>query len=140
MISFVVNGGGGGDIGAIVPFVIIGFIILAVVIRLCAGSMDNNRIQEQIEAEGKKVRSIDWAPMGRGWAGSKNERIYEVVYEDAQGNVHRAFCKTSALAGVYWTEDKIIEPAAGSETKVNADDLAAENQRLREEVERLKNS
>ena len=126
--------------GGVVAVVIIAFVGLAIVIRLCAGSMDNDRIREQIEAEGKKVRSIDWAPMGRGWAGSKNERIYEVVYEDAQGNVRQAYCKTSALAGVYWTEDKIIEPAAGSETKANADDLAAENQRLRDEVERLKNS
>jgi len=137
MMAFVVHGSG-GDIGAIVPFAIIGAIVLALVIRLCAGSMDNARIQEQIEAEGKKVRNIDWAPMGRGCAGSRNERIYEVVYEDAQGNVHQAYCKTSALAGVYWTEDKIIEPAVGSETKVNADDLAAENQRLRDEIERLK--
>jgi len=126
--------------GGVVAVVIIAFVGLAIVIRLCAGSMDNDRIREQIEAEGKKVRSIDWAPMGRGWAGSKNERIYEVVYEDAQGNVRQAYCKTSALAGVYWTEDKIIEPAAGSEAKVNANDLAAENQRLRDEVERLKNS
>lgn len=139
MMAFVVNGSGGGDIGAIVPFAIIAFIGLAVVIRFCAGSMDDDRIRKQIEAEGKKVRSIDWAPLGRGWFGSKNERIYEVVYEDAQHNVHSAYCKTSALAGVYWTEDKIIEPAAGAATKADVDDLAAENQRLREEVERLKN-
>lgn len=136
MISFVIHANDGSDVGAVIPFVVIGFIVLAIVIRFAAGSMDNDRIREQIEAEGKKVRRIDWAPMGRGWAGSKNERIYEVVYEDAQGNVHRAYCKTSALAGVYWTEDIIIEPAAGSE--INADALAAENQCLREEVERLK--
>jgi hypothetical protein len=93
----------------LVAVVIVAFIGLALVIRLSAGSMDHGRIREHIEQQGGQVHSIDWAPLGNGWAGSKNERIYEVVYEDAQKNVHKAYCKTSALAGVYWTEDKIME-------------------------------
>ena len=40
--------------GGVVAVVIIAFVGLAIVIRLCAGSMDNDRIQEQIEAEGKE--------------------------------------------------------------------------------------
>jgi len=44
------------------------------------------------------------------------------------------------LAGVYWTEDQIIEPATAGRTATEAVNLAAENQRLREEIEQLKNN
>jgi len=122
--------------------VVVVMIGLSLVFRLGAGSMDDGRIREHIEQAGGQVRSIDWAPFGQGWFGSKNERIYEVVYEDAASNVHRAYCKTSALAGVYWTEDTIIEPAKtqATDSTAGAKDLAEENRRLREEIERLKSS
>jgi hypothetical protein len=127
-----------GGNAAVLPFIIIIAVVLAVVIRLGAGSMDDGRIREYVEQLGGKIRSINWSPMGRGWFGSKNERIYEVVYEDAAGNVHQASCKTSALAGVYWTEDEVIESVQKPTSKLDAEQLASENRRLREEVERLK--
>jgi hypothetical protein len=146
MISFVVHAGSGGAGGAVIPFVVIGFIVLAVLIRLASGSTDDGRIRENIEQQGGKIQSINWSPFGRGWFGSKNERIYEVVYEDAQGKVHQAYCKTSMFSGVYWTEDKIVDDAGMVDSQSSRDpgtgaaaaDLIAENQRLKAELERLK--
>jgi len=148
MISFIIQAGSGGPGSAVIPFVVLGFIVLAVLIRLAAGSTDDGRIRENIEEQGGKVRSIDWSPFGRGWFGSKNERIYEVVYEDALGKVHQAYCKTSMFSGVYWSEDKIVDDPgtlasqSGGDPGTGADaaDLIAENQRLKVELERLKKS
>ncbi len=148
MLSFVIHNSGGGNAGAIIPFVVIGFIVLAVLIRFAAGSSDDGRIRDSIEQQGGKIRSINWSPFGRGWFGSKNERIYEVVYEDAQGKVHQAYCKTSMFSGVYWTDDKIVESPitmdsqSGSDPGTEADDnnLVAENKRLKAELERMKKS
>ena len=122
--------------------------MLAVLIRFAAGSSDDGRIRDSIEQQGGKIRSINWSPFGRGWFGSKNERIYEVVYEDAQGKVHQAYCKTSMFSGVYWTDDKIVESPitmdsqSGSDPGTEADDnnLVAENKRLKAELERMKKS
>lgn len=143
--GYVVSGGAGS---AVIPFVVFGFIVLAVLIRLGAGSADDGRIRENIEQQGGKIRSINWSPFGRGWFGSKNERIYEVVYEDAQGKVHEAYCKTSMFSGVYWTEDKILDAPGMAPSPSGRDPgeiadaaaLIAENQRLKAELERLKKS
>ena len=148
MISFIVHAGSGSAGSTAIPFVVIGFIVLAVLIRLAAGSTDDGRIRENIEQQGGQIRSLNWSPFGRGWFGSKNERIYEVVYEDAQGKVHQASCKTSMLSGVYWTEDKIVDDTgildsqsgSGPGTGADVPDLIAENKRLKEELERLKKS
>ena len=122
------------------PALIILFVIAVVlVIRLGAGSMDRDRIREHIERQGGRVIGIQWAPFGLGWFGSKNERIYEVDYEDSSGYIHRAYCKTSMWAGVYWTEDQIVHRLTGS-SKPELSDLAEENRRLREELEQLKRS
>jgi hypothetical protein len=142
MASFVIHTSGGSDAGAIIPFVVIGFILLAIVIRFAAGSTDDGRIRENIEQQGGKITSINWSPFGRGWFGSKNERIYEVVYEDAQGRIHQAYCKTSMFSGVYWTDDKVVGGAVKPDSQPDAnpgtDNLAAENQKLKAEIERLK--
>jgi hypothetical protein len=148
MFSFVIQTHGGGDAGAVIPFVIIGFIVLAIVVRFAAGSTDDGRIRDSIEQQGGKIRSINWKPFGPGCFGSKNERIYDVVYEDAQGKVHQAYCKTSMFSGVYWTEDKIVDNPGTSDVKSDGDsdtiagddDLVAENKRLKAELERLKKS
>jgi len=94
------------------------------------------RIRAHIEEQGGRVIRIDWSPFGRGWFGSKNERIYEVEYEDSNGYAHKAYCKTSMWSGVYWTEDKIVHPLLDRRPQLR--DLAAENRALREELERLK--
>ena len=125
--------------------------ILAVVgiglaMRLVAGSLDHERIRSYIQARGGRVASIHWSPFGRGWFGDKHNRIYEVAYHDAQGRAHAATCKTSFWSGVYWTEDRMLSHSsfaskpAGGEMRFLDDptDLAAENQRLHEELGRLK--
>jgi hypothetical protein len=87
-------------------FILTGF-ALSVVIWLASKSIDTERITRYIQSRGGRIVSINWAPFGRGWFGEKNDRIYEVVYFDREGNQHWATCKTSAFSGVYWTEDRI---------------------------------
>jgi hypothetical protein len=117
-------------------------IALAILIRLAAGVFDRSRIADYIHSRGGKVLSCHWWPFGPGWFGEKRDRIYEVTYQDADGNQHRAACKTSLMSGVYFTQDAII---GGSQRRIDAPqvdrtvmDLADENRRLRSELERLK--
>jgi hypothetical protein len=85
------------------------FVVLGVALggRLLVGSMDRDRIADYVTGRGGRVVSITWAPFGRGWFGEKNDRIYEVVYYDAEGRQHFATAKTSLWSGVYWTEDAV---------------------------------
>ena len=115
--------------------VIVLFAGLAIVIRLMAGSMDGDRVKEYIASRGGKVLQSDWAPFGRGWFGEKNDRIYEVRYVDADGNVHEATCKTSMFSGVYFTEDRIVQTAESSASDIHM--LQEENRRLKERLARL---
>ena len=85
-------------------------IVISIVIRLIAGSFNHERIKKYIENKGGTVTEIQWSPFGPGWFGSQNEAIYKINYRDRDGNAHLAFCKTSMLAGVYLTEDNVIEP------------------------------
>ena len=78
----------------------------------------------------------NWSPFGPGWFGEKSDRIYRVRYLDADGNEHRAHCKTSMWSGVYFTRDEIVKYADRPNEK--AESLEKENRRLREEIERLK--
>lgn len=112
-------------------------VAIAIVIRLIAGSMDGDRIASYVRERGGKLRKKHWAPFGKGWFGEKNDRIYEVEYENRDGEIRRATVKTSMFSGVYLTGDRIVrrrEDAAPTET----DQLRAENARLAAEVERLK--
>ena len=140
---------------------IVGLLLLGVLLRIGADSWDRDRIRRYIVERGGAVRDIRWVLFGPGWYGDKN-RIYEVGYYDADGNEHAAVVKTSALAGVYFTEDRITrqseraarpaiaappsprgfpvlpveQPASPTFGEVAA--LREENRRLREEVERLR--
>jgi hypothetical protein len=82
-------------------------IALVVGVWLVASRMDRDRIEAYVTERGGRVVSVNWAPFGRGWFGEKNDRIYEVVYYDAQGRQHFATAKTSLWSGVYWTEDQV---------------------------------
>ena len=130
-----------------------GFIVVAIVvavgialaIRLLAGTLDHDRIRQYVQSRGGSVRSIHWSPFGRGWFGDKHHRIYEVAYDDADGHPHVATCKTSLWAGVYWTEDEVLAqqpfaklPPQPRNPFEDPAQLAAENQRLHAEVQRLK--
>ncbi len=127
----------------VVVFAVVGVILLAVVVRGFAGSLDHERIGAYITSNGGRVESIHWAPFGPGWFGEKSDRIYEVRYVDNLGQLHDAHCKTSLTTGVYFTQDRVRTPVAaaprGTSPFQNEEaHLAAENQRLREELARLK--
>lgn len=85
----------------IFPILIIGVIVL----RIFADYLDRQRIRDHVEGSGGKILNISWNPLGRGWFGSRNERIYEVHYRAKNGRTVEATCKTSMLSGVYWTSD-----------------------------------
>ena len=123
-----------------IPLVFIGFIVLAIVIRLLAGGMDGDRVRSYIEQRGGRLLSSGWAPFGKGWFGEKSDRIYEVRYLDRDGNEHEATCKTSLFTGVYFTEDRIVsygdEPRSVTRDDSRLSLLEQENRRLREELNR----
>lgn len=123
----------------------IGIILLVVAagigFRLLAGSMDGDRIESYVRERGGKVLEKHWAPFGKGWFGEKNDRIYEIHYEDRDGRRRRATVKTSLFSGVYLTEDREVErsrsgPAKQDETAA----LRAENARLKAELSRRQQS
>tara|TARA_R110002072_G_scaffold165525_4_gene318776 strand:- start:19257 stop:19613 length:357 start_codon:yes stop_codon:yes gene_type:complete len=89
--------------------IIIGFIVLAIVLRLIAGSFDGDRVERYLRDSGCELIDRSWAPFGPGWFGEQDSRIYEVVYRDRDGRVHRAHVKTSMLSGVYLNNDRIVE-------------------------------
>ena len=125
--------------GAGVFLIIVAFIVVGVLIRLMAGGADHERIRAYVRERGGAVHSIQWAPFGRGWFGDKSDRIYVVHYTDANGDAHEASCKTSMFSGVYFTEDRIVSRARHTpEREDESEDLRAENERLREELRRLR--
>jgi hypothetical protein len=123
--------------------IVLGFIALAIVIRLLAGGMDGERVRAYIEQRGGRLLSSGWAPFGKGWFGEKSDRIYEVRYLDGDGNEHEATCKTSLFTGVYFTEDRIVSygetPRRETRNDSRLSALEQENRRLREELNRTKN-
>lgn len=117
-------------------FVIIGVFVLAIAIRLMAGSFDGDRVARYVEAQGWELVDRSWDPFGPGWFGEKDSRIYQIVYRDCQGNLHRAHVKTSMMSGVYLTNDQIVEQASPP-SSAQADLLVEENRRLRQRIKEL---
>ena len=94
------------------PFIYIFlFIILAIGARLLAGSFDAERVERYIRNNGCELVDKSWDPFGPGWYGEKDARIYQIVYKDQNGCLHRAHVKTSMFGGVYLTNDEIIQDA-----------------------------
>ena len=120
--------------GETITFYVIGGICLVVVIRIIAGILDKQRIQSEITGKGGTIRSIRWTPFARGWLGSKNERFYEVVWDDSDQLSRRATVKTAMLAGNYFADSEVTAGEAAD----TGGGLAAENQRLRRENEELR--
>lgn len=120
----------------------VGVIVLALVSRLLAGGMDEDRVRAYVKERGGRLLSSEWAPFGKGWFGEKNDRIYEVRYQDRDGHEHLATCKTSMFSGVYFTEDRIVQyrkpPTPEPKGDSRLTELERENRRLREELERAK--
>ena len=120
-------------------FVLIGVaIVVALLFRFGAGSMDQDRVSQYVEERGGKFISADWAPFGPGWFGEKSDRIYQVRYLDRDGNEHEAYAKTSMWTGVYLTEDRIVQYAKHLVNEKEVESLEDENARLRAELDRLK--
>jgi len=124
----------------------IGFIfviaLFGIGFRLLADRWDRDRIQQYVAERGGSVDDITWQPWGRGWFGEKGDRIYEVEYTDRDGASHSASCKTSMFSGVYFTDDRTtsgVRPLAITRADREIASLERENQRLRAEIERLKN-
>ena len=92
-----------GVIAAIVTAVI----VAAIGGRLVTHSLDRKRIDAYASDQGWTLVSCTWKLLGPGWFGNTRERIYSITYRDGQGRTHSAFAKTSALAGVYLTEDRV---------------------------------
>jgi hypothetical protein len=103
----------------LIVLAVIGIILLGIFIRLAAGSFDKARIQQYIQASGGELLKCRWAPLGPGWFGEKDSRLYAIVYQACDGVMHEAHVKTSVLSGVYLTNDRIMgdpQPDGGSES------------------------
>jgi hypothetical protein len=70
-------------------------------------AMDRSRIAKYAAEQGWEMIACQWKLLGPGWFGNSRERIYAIQYRDREGRVHSAFAKTSALAGVYLTQDQV---------------------------------
>ncbi len=126
---------------AILPLML----LVALAIRVTAGSMDGERIEAYARAQGWKLRRKSWRPFGPGWLGEQDARIYEIEYEDDAGRRHLAHAKTSMLSGVYITEDRVTQsaertaeaapPARDDAARVR--ELEAENAALRRRLAEL---
>lgn len=118
---------------------IVGVIALAIVLRLLAGALDGGRIESYVRERGGKLLTRRWAPFGRGWFGEKSDRIYEITYQDRDGNRRAATVKTSLFTGVYFTGDRIVHRERGNDLVAARDEVAelqAENERLRAKLAR----
>ncbi len=113
------------------------FIVLALAFRLLAGGLDGSRVEDYVRQQGWELVDRSWDPFGPGWFGEKDSRIYQIVYRDQRGDLHRAHVKTSMLSGVYLTRDQIVERAEEPDQASGVEALVAENERLRERIEAL---
>lgn len=125
---------GGCSVEPVLVFV--GFAVLALVVRLMAGSFDGERVERYVREQGWTLIDRSWDPFGPGWFGEEDSRIYQIVYRDQQGNVHRAHVKTAMLSGVYLTNDRIVQRADQPDAAQEGT-LAEENRRLRERIKEL---
>lgn len=113
-------------------------IVVAIVVRLAAGSFDGERVERYLQEQGYELIDRSWDPFGPGWFGEKDSRIYQVVYRDREGRTHQAHVKTSMMSGVYLTNDRIVDEAP-THPDLTEPDLDAEKARLRQrlaEIER----
>ena len=124
-------------------FLIFGFfIVLAIIIRMAAGSFDGERVERYIREQGYELLDKSWDPFGPGWFGEKDSRIYQIVFKDKEGRIHQAHVKTSMMSGVYLTNDHIIEEP---DSKANVptppvpspESIEAEKARLRKRLAEL---
>ena len=113
-------------------------VVVGLSIRLFAGHLDKGRIEAYVKRQGWTMEDRSWDPLGPGWIGERDSRIYQIVFRDEEGNLRRAGVKTSMFSGVYLTDDTIIErPKVPPKSGLQGAELEAENRRLKENVEKL---
>lgn len=99
---------GGTQLGASwTSVVIVAVVVLAVLGRFLAHGMDRSRIRAYAEGNGWELLDCRWRLFAPGWIGNRYARFYDIRYRDAEGRTHAACAKTSALAGVYLTNDRV---------------------------------
>ena len=119
-------------------FLIIAFVIVTAFI---SNYLDKDRIKGYIKEKGGEIVSIEWKIFGKGWFGEKGERIYFIVYKDKYGREFQAWCKTSMFSGVYFTEEKLTDNKNNNKIKrPSYDQLEKENEKLKEDLEKIKES
>ncbi len=106
-------------------------VVVAVLIRIFAGLLDTDRVEQYVRDKGWTLIDKSWDPFGPGWFGEKSDRIYEIIFEDQHGDTHRAHVKTALFTGVYLTNDTIVER---SEQQT---DLESENEELKKRIAEL---
>lgn len=85
-------------------------VVLVIGARVIAGVIDGDRIRDYLQQRGCTLLKRQWTPFGPGWVGEQSSRLYAIEYRDAAGNRCAASCKTSMLAGVYLTNQRVLEP------------------------------
>lgn len=111
--------------------ILLGILLLALFLRLCAGALDLGRIDDYAQDRDWTVHRKSWAPFGPGWFGTQYARIYRVEFTDADGSRHEAYVKTSMMSGVYLTEDRVVQRSS------RLDELEAENTELKRRLAEL---
>lgn len=129
---------GPGDalFGSFLPLVLLA-IIIAFAARLITGGFDGDRVEAYVRGRGWELVDRSWDPFGPGGFGEKDSRIYQIVYRDDRGAVHRAHVKTSMFSGVYLTNDEVLERGEPGPVATGVGDLEQENARLKERIAEL---
>ena len=109
---------------------IVFFVLLIVGLWVLTIHLDKDRVRKYIEHDGRQVLNIYWRLFGHGWLSESSKegggnRIYEVEYKDVYGNIHRVWCKTAMLSGVFLSKDKITSYATVSDRPMTADEKIA---------------
>ena len=120
------------EILLLIPVFVLWFIVSRWMTELGA----HRRIREYFDSIGGEVISISWLPFARNPLERQSPNLYSVTFRDREGAVQTVDCKTSPMEGVYFAE------RSGDPLAMNLDaspsPMAAENRRLRRELERLK--
>jgi hypothetical protein len=123
----------------IIPIIII-VVAANIAFRLAAGDMDRERLRRHLEERGAELLEAKWTPFGPGWRGNRDSRLYEIRYLDQDRDEHHALCKTNLWSGVYLKDDTVVRRAEHRDASERAQvaELMAENERLRQELARLR--
>ena len=117
--------------------IVVAVLAFGLMFRLIAGGLDGDRVESYVRDKGWELVDRSWEPFGPGWFGERDSRIYQIVYRDQRGHLHRAHVKTSMFSGVYLTRDAIVEHAPEPPVSSVEMDLVSENARLRERIASL---